>query len=739
MPTAESSAIAAIVGGYHGAPFDILGLHPNPTGGLVVRTFHPDAKEVSVKRGEQLTPMTRVHDEGFFEAVFPEASEFFPYQLSLTYWTDQSQVLDDPYRFGPVLNETDFYLYNEGNLLKAWEVLGAHPTTLDGVSGTVFVVWAPSALRVSVVGSFNHWDGRRHPMRPRGSSGLWELFIPGLGPGEVYKYEIKSRYLGYMANKADPYGFATEVRPNNASVVYDLTQYQWQDAGWMENRKHNQRLEGPINVYEIHLGSWRRKEGNQWLTYRELAEQLVPYAKELGYTHIEMMPVAEHPYDGSWGYQVVGYFAPTSRFGTPDDFRYFVDAAHQAGLGVIVDWVPAHFPKDEHGLGYFDGTHLYEHADPRQGEHKDWGTFIFNFGRAEIRNFLISNALFWLEQYHIDGLRVDAVASMLYLDYSRKSGEWVPNKYGGRENLEAVEFLKRFNQQLHEHFPDVLTFAEESTSWPMVSRPVHLGGLGFDMKWNMGWMHDMLSYFQQDPIYRRYHHNSLTFAMMYAYSENFILSFSHDEVVYGKRSLLNKMPGDEWRKFANLRALFAYMTAFPGKKLNFMGSEFAQWNEWNFQTGLDWHLLEKERHAQMLQFSKDLNRLYAAEPALYEVDFSWEGFQWIDFRDMDNSIVSFVRFSKEKKECVVVVANFTPVPRSGYRVGVPVGGYYIELLNSDSAHYGGSNMGNAGGLPSEPTAWQEQPHSMLITVPPLGVMYFKPQAPASSEPTAGES
>lgn len=739
MPTTDSSAIAAIVGGYHGTPFDILGLHPNPAGGLVIRTFQPDAKEVSVKRGEALTPMTRVHDEGFFEAEFPDAGEFFAYQLSLTFWTDEIRVIDDAYRFGPLLNETDLYLYNEGNLEKAWNVLGAHPTTHAGVSGTVFVVWAPSALRVSVVGGFNHWDGRRHPMRPRGSSGLWELFIPGLGPGAVYKYEVKSRYLGYMANKADPYGFATEVRPNNASVVYDLTQYAWQDGAWMENRKNTQRLDVPINVYEIHLGSWRRKTGNVWLTYRELAEQLIPYVKELGYTHIEMMPVAEHPYDGSWGYQVVGYYAPTSRFGTPDDFRYFVDAAHQAGLGVIVDWVPAHFPKDEHGLGYFDGTHLYEHADPRQGEHKDWGTFIFNFGRPEVRNFLVSNALFWLEHYHIDGLRVDAVASMLYLDYSRKSGEWVPNRYGGRENLEAVEFLKRFNLQVHEHFPDVLTFAEESTSWPMVSRPVHLGGLGFDLKWNMGWMHDMLSYFQQDPIYRRYHHNSLTFAMMYAYSENFILSFSHDEVVYGKRSLLNKMPGDEWRKFANLRSLYAYMTAFPGKKLNFMGGEFGQWNEWNFQTGLDWHLLEKERHAQMLQFVKDLNRIYAAEPALYEVDFSWEGFQWIDFRDVDNSIVSFVRFSREKKECVVVVANFTPVPRSGYRVGVPVGGYYTELLNSDSAHYGGGNMGNAGGLPAEPTPWQEQPHSMLITVPPLSVVYFKPQTPPPSEPTAGES
>jgi len=729
MPTVSPDVIAAIVGGYYSAPFDVLGLHPVLEGeGLVVRAFQPDAKAVAVRRGQAVHPMARIHEEGFFEAVFPDDREFFSYQLDITGWDGVTATFEDAYRFLPVLGEMDLYLYNEGNLLKAWEKLGAHPIVHQGVAGVVFVVWAPSALRVSVVGNFNRWDGRCHPMRPRGASGLWELFIPGLGEGEVYKYEVKSRFRGYLANKADPFGFATEVRPNNASIVFDLSRYQWQDGEWMAQRKTRQRLDAPLSVYEIHLGSWKRKPNGDWLTYRELAEELIPYVKEMGFTHIEMMPVAEHPYDGSWGYQVTGYYAPTSRFGSPDDFRYLVDRAHQAGLGVIIDWVPAHFPKDEHGLGYFDGTHLYEHADPRQGEHKDWGTYIFNFGRNEVRNFLLSNALFWLEHYHIDGLRVDAVASMLYLDYSRKPGEWVPNKFGGRENLEAVDFIRRFNELVHEHFPDVLTFAEESTAWPMVSRPVYLGGLGFDLKWNMGWMHDMLAYFEKDPIYRRYHHNNLTFAMMYAYSENFILSISHDEVVYGKRSLLNKMPGDEWQQFANLRAFYAYMFAFPGKKLNFMGGEFAQWNEWNFQTGLDWHLLEKPRHAQMQRFMQDLNTLYAAEPSLYEVDFHWDGFQWVDFHDVDQSAVSFIRYAKDKRECVVVVANFTPVPRTGYRVGAPVPGFYREILNSDAALYGGSNMGNAGGLPADALPWQSQPCSLLLTLPPLAVVYLKPEA-----------
>jgi 1,4-alpha-glucan branching enzyme len=728
MPTLSPEVIAAIIGGYYSAPFDVLGLHPAPEGkGLVIRTFQPEAKDVAVKRGSHSQPMERVHEEGFFELALAAEKDFFPYQLAVTDWNGHTQIIEDPYRFAPILSETDLYLHNEGTLLKAWEKFGAHPLTHEGLAGTVFAVWAPGALRVSVVGDFNRWDGRRHPMRPRGATGVWELFIPGIAPGTVYKYEVKSRFRGYIANKADPFGFASELRPANASVVYDIAQYTWNDGEWLATRRQHQAFDAPINVYEVHLGSWKRTADNKWLTYRELADELVPYVKALGYTHIETMPVAEHPYDGSWGYQVTGYYAPTARFGSPDDFRYFVDKAHQAGLGIIVDWVPAHFPKDEHGLGYFDGTHLYEHADPRQGEHRDWGTFIFNFGRNEVRNFLLANALFWLEQYHIDGLRVDAVASMLYLDYSRKSGEWVPNKYGGRENLEAVDFLKRFNELVHEHHPDVLTFAEESTAWPMVSRPVYLGGLGFDLKWNMGWMHDMLEYFQKDPIHRRYHHNSLTFAMMYAYSENFILSFSHDEVVYGKRSLLNKMPGDEWRQFANLRALYAYMTAFPGKKLNFMGGEFAQWNEWNFQAGLDWYLLDKPFHAQTQQFVKDLNRIYAAEPSLHEVDFQWDGFQWIDFHDVDNSTVSFLRYAKDKRECVVVVANFTPVPRMGYRVGAPAPGYYKELLNSDAASYGGSNLGNAGGLPADELPWQGQPYSLLLTIPPLGVVYLKPE------------
>jgi 1,4-alpha-glucan branching enzyme len=742
MPATDPNAIAAIVGAYHGAPFDVLGLHPLTSDhrGVIVRTFHPEAEGVAVKRGEVLHPMQRVHPQGFFEAEFPHESEFFTYQLALTYPDGQTAIIEDPYRFSPVLGEMDLYLFNEGNHLRAYEKMGAHPTVHEGVPGVAFAVWAPSALRVSVVGNFNHWHGGRHPMRPRGASGIWELFIPGLKVGEIYKYEIKSRYRNYMVNKADPYGFASEVRPNNAAVVWDLGRYAWNDGDWMATRKDRQNFESPISIYEVHLGSWKRKGAGRddWLSYRELADELVPYVKEMGYTHIEMMPVAEHPYDGSWGYQVTGYYAPTARFGTPDDFRYFVDKAHQAGLGLIVDWVPAHFPKDEHGLAFFDGTHLYEHADPRLGEHREWGTNVFNFGRNEVRGFLLSNALFWLEQYHIDGLRVDAVASMLYLDYSRQHGEWLPNKFGGRENLEAVDFLKRFNELVHQEHPDVLTFAEESTAWPLVSRPVYLGGLGFDLKWNMGWMHDMLEYMQKDPVHRRYHHNNLTFTMMYAFSENFTLPFSHDEVVYGKRSMLNKMPGDEWQRFANLRAVYAYMTAFPGKKLLFMGGEFGQWNEWNVQTGLDWYLLEKAFHRQVQQFVKDLNHLYTREPALHEVDFHWDGFEWIDFHDVDNSIVSFVRYAKGKREAVVVVANFTPMPRSGYRVGVPAPGFYREILNSDSAHYGGSNMGNAGGLPSEPTPWQGQPHSILLTVPPLAVVYLKPERHAGNEGNEGK-
>jgi 1,4-alpha-glucan branching enzyme len=597
------------------------------------------------------------------------------------------------------------------------------------VRGVAFAVWAPNAHTVSVVGGFNQWDASRHPMRPRGASGIWELFLPGLQQGEVYKFEIRSRVAGYHVLKADPYAFAAELRPQTASIVWDLSKYLWEDSEWMKARARRHALSAPMAIYEVHLGSWRRvpAEGDRVLTYRELADQLVPHARQAGFTHLELLPVSEHPYDGSWGYQTTGYFAATSRFGTPDDFRYFVDRAHQAGLGVILDWVPAHFPKDEHGLAYFDGTHLYEHADPRQGEQREWGTLVFNYGRNEVRAFLLSNALFWLEQYHIDGLRVDAVASMLYLDYSRKEGEWLPNAFGGRENLEAVDFIKRFNEVVHQEFPDVLTFAEESTAWPMVSRPTYLGGLGFDIKWNMGWMHDMLEYMQLDPIYRRHHHNNLTFSLLYAFSENFVLPFSHDEVVYGKRSMLNKMPGDYGQRFANLRALYAYMYAHPGKKLMFMSCEYGQWNEWNYQTGLEWNLLDFPAHQQLLFYVSDLNRLYLSQPALHEVDFSWEGFDWIDFRDVDKSIVAFVRRSKTPGDEIIVAANFTPIVRDGYRLGVPQPGFYQELMNSDSALYGGGNVGNAGGLPSEPIPWQNQPHSVLITLPPLGVLFLKRQ------------
>jgi 1,4-alpha-glucan branching enzyme len=751
MPTVNSAAIAAIAGAYHGAPFDVLGIHSVTAEGkpaLAVRAWQPQAQAVSVKRGADLIPMERVHPEGFFEAVFPGEAEFFRYQLSIALpgGTDDPAgrlyVIEDPYRFPPVLTEFDLHLFAEGTHFQLYDKLGAHPIVHDGVPGVAFAVWAPNALRVSVGGDFNQWDGRRHPMRPRGATGLWELFVPGLAQGDLYKYEIKTRYKGYMVTKADPYAFFSELRPRTGSVVWDLSRYEWRDGEWMENRKAHQNLQSPMAIYEVHPGSWKRAEDDRFLTYRELAEQLVPYVKEMGYTHIELLPISEHPFDGSWGYQTMGYYAPTSRFGTPDDFRYFVDAAHQAGLGVIVDWVPAHFPKDEAGLGFFDGTHLYEHADPRKGEHQDWGTFIFNFGRNEVVAFLLSNALFWLDKYHIDGLRVDAVASMLYLDYSRQPGEWVPNEFGGRENLEAVRFVRRFNELVHVKFPDVLTFAEESTAWPMVSRPTYLGGLGFDMKWNMGWMHDILEYIQKDPIYRRFHHNSLTFSLMYAFSENFVLPFSHDEVVHLKKAMLAKMPGDYWQQFANLRALYGYMYGHPGKKLLFMGDEFGQWNEWSEAQQLDWMLLGFDPHRQLQQYVKDLNRLYASQPALHEVDFSWEGFQWIDLHDVDQSAVSFIRRADPKgrnpDDFVVVVANFTPVPRGGYRVGVPAPGFYRELLNSDSAHYGGSNLGNAGGLPADDISWQGQPYSVLLTLPPLAVVFLKPEPSSTAEGAKGD-
>jgi 1,4-alpha-glucan branching enzyme len=728
--TVHPDAVAAICGSYHGAPFDVLGVHPvqvDEKAVVAVRAFLPQASQAAVKprRGEP-QPMTKVHPDGFFEAVFPGRKSVFRYTLVVTTFEDVTIEMEDPYRFPPVLSDLDLHLFGEGSNYRIYHRLGAHLCESEGVKGVGFAVWAPSAERVSVVGPFNQWDGRRHPMRPRGATGIWELFMPGLDEWELYKYEIRSRHQGYLVEKTDPVGFASELRPKTASLVFDLEGYQWGDDTWMENRSRKNALDAPISVYEVHLGSWRRTEDGRWLTYRDLADQLVAYVREMGYTHIELLPINEHPFDGSWGYQATGYFCPTSRFGTPDELMLLIDRCHQAGIGVILDWVPAHFPKDEVGLGFFDGTHLYEHADPRKGEHEDWGTLIFNYDRTEVREFLLSSAMFWLDNYHIDGLRVDAVASMLYLDYSRKPGEWIPNEFGGRENLGAISFLKWFNEAVHREHPDVLTFAEESTAWPMVSRPTYLGGLGFDLKWNMGWMHDMLLYMSKDPIHRRYHHDNLTFSLLYAFTENFILPLSHDEVVHMKGSIIAKMPGDDWQKFANLRALYAYMFAHPGKKLNFMGGEVGQWSEWDFEASVDWALLQHERHHQLQSFVRQLNHTYTAQPALYQIDFDWKGFEWIDFRDVDQSIVSFIRRGEGGTLPIIVIANFTPVPRLGYRVGLPQPGFYHELLNSDAAEYGGSGVGNYGGVTAEGISWQGQPYSALLTLPPLGVLYLQP-------------
>jgi len=628
-----------------------------------------------------------------------------------------------------VLTDFDLHLIGEGSHYKKYEKLGAHVMEIEGVKGVHFAVWAPNAKNVSLIGDFNNWNSKTHPMHSLGSSGIWELFVPGIGEGAVYKFEIRSRHNKYTAQKADPFAFYFELRPKSASIVYDIDGYGWNDGEWMEGRPKTHWLDSPVSMYEVHLGSWMRapEEGSRWLNYRELAEKLIPYVKEMGYTHIQLLPVTEHPLDASWGYQPLGHFAPTSRHGEPKDFMYFVDQCHQAGLSVILDWVPAHFPTDGHGLGFFDGTCLYEHADPRKGFHPDWGTKIFNYGRNEVRSFLISNALFWFEKYHIDGLRVDAVASMLYLDYSRKEGEWIPNMYGGRENLEAIDFLKRFNEVSHEYYPGVLTIAEESTAWPNVSKPTYLGGLGFSMKWNMGWMNDTLEYFSKDPVHRKYHHNNLTFSLLYAFTENFILPLSHDEVVHGKGSLLNKMPGDMWQKFAGLRSLCGFMYGHPGKKLFFMGGEIGQWDEWNFDKSLDWRLLEFEPHQGLQRFVKDLNRVYKSEPSLYEVDFDYRGFEWIDFHDVEGSAIAFLRRAKNPEDFTVFICNFTPVPRLNYRLGVPKPGFYREILNSDSSIYWGSNMGNAGGVYAEHIPFQGRPHSIRISLPPLAVVVFKPE------------
>ena len=727
--TVSTGEIESIIGGYHGNPFAVLGPH-EVEGGLAIRAFLPQAEHVAAIIQEKSHPLTRHHWDGFFEIVLPKAKLDTAYQLQLQTHGGDTLLFEDPYAFGSALSDTDRYLLAEGTHEKAYEHLGAHLLEINGVAGTRFLVWAPNAQRVSVIGNFNSWDGRRHPMRLHPGSGLWEIFIPGLAQGTLYKYEIKTNYKDYTVAKSDPVAFASQMRPDTASVIWDINTYQWRDDTWMSSRSEHNALNGPISIYELHLGSWRLKDGWEWLTYRELITELIPYVKEMGYTHIELLPVAEHPFDGSWGYQVTGYFAPTSRFGTPNDFMAFVDACHQADIGVILDWVPAHFPMDQHGLGFFDGTHLYEHEDPRLGAHPDWGTYIFNFGRNEVRQFLISNALFWLDKYHIDGLRVDAVASMLYLDFSREDGEWLPNRYGGRENIEALHFLRTFNERVHALFPHTLTIAEESTSWPGVTHPTddNPQNLGFDLKWNMGWMHDTLRYMKNDPVYRAYHQGSLTFSMLYAFSEKFTLPLSHDEVVHLKKSMLDKMPGDFWQKFANLRLLYSYQWAHPGKKLLFMGGDIGQWQEWSEARSLDWYLLQYPEHQGLRNYVQALNQLYVSQPALYEDDNSWEGFRWLDFRDAQRSILSFARLAPNKNEAVIVGCNFTPIVRQDYRLGVPDPGAYRELLNSDTAVYGGSNVINEGEFIAEAIPWHDQPYSIRITLPPLGATFLKRDA-----------
>jgi|HigsolmetaAR203D_1030402.scaffolds.fasta_scaffold00512_9 1,4-alpha-glucan branching enzyme len=722
--------VDAIVRADHGDPFAVLGLHEDPGGRLVLRCMLPRAKTVRAvdpSDGSTLAELERIHPEGFFEGIVPGRRERFAYRFRVDLPEGEVEI-EDPYRFGPWLGQLDVHLLAEGNHLRNYDKLGARPTVHEGVAGVVFCVWAPSARKVSVVGDFNDWDGRVHPMRLRHECGVWEIFLPGLTAGIRYKYEIRGPDGELVPLKADPYAFAAEQPPRTASVVYGLPSREWRDTPWIESRIDRNSREAPISIYEVHLGSWRRtpEEGNRYLTYGELAESLVAHVKALNFTHIELLPVSEYPFDGSWGYQPIGLYAPTSRFGTPEDFQCFVEHCHREGVGVLLDWVPGHFPTDAHGLGRFDGTCLYEHADPRQGFHQDWNTLIYNYGRREVRNFLLGNALYWMERFHLDGLRVDAVASMLYLDYSRKEGEWVPNRYGGRENLEAIELLQRMNTEIFGRYPGATTIAEESTAWPAVSRPVYAGGLGFGFKWNMGWMHDTLRYMSKDPIHRRYHHNDLTFGLLYAFSENFILPLSHDEVVHGKGSLINKMPGDTWQKFANLRVYYTFMWTHPGKKLLFMGGEFAQWREWNHDTSLDWHLLDEPAHQGIMALVRDLNRLYRETPALHVLDCEPAGFEWIEAQDVDNSVLAWLRRGRDEDPPVLVVANFTPVPLQNYRIGVPSGGYWREIFNSDAGLYGGTDTGNAGGVEAEGRESQGRPYSLSLILPPLGAVVFQP-------------
>ena len=723
LTTLDTGTAQAIVEGRHGDPFAILGPHPKGKD-WVVTAFVPGAAKLSViPAGKGAKPVEAAEVPGFaglFQAVLTKKTDYrFRASAEGTEWE-----FEDAYRFGPVLGEMDEYLLGEGTHRRLWQVLGAHLITHEGVAGTHFAVWAPNAQRVSVVGDFNIWDGRRNPMRQRGATGVWEIFIPGLKEGVSYKYEIRSSYGAVMPLKADPVGFGSEHPPANASVVRDISPRVWNDAKWMSRRQAMQNIEAPISVYEVHLGLWKRAPGNRMLSYLELAEQLVDYVADMGFSHIEMLPVSEYPFDGSWGYQPVGMFAPTIRHGTPQEFRVLIEAAHAKGLGILIDWVPGHFPTDAHGLGRFDGTPLYEHSDPREGFHQDWNTLIYNYGRTEVSNYLISNALYWLEEFHIDGLRVDAVASMLYRDYSREAGQWVPNKDGGRENYEAISVLQRANTICYGEVPGIMTVAEESTAFPGVSRPVSTGGLGFGFKWNMGWMNDTLSYMQKDPIYRKYHHHQMTFGLVYAWSENYILPISHDEVVHGKGSMLSKMPGNGWEKFANLRAYYGFMWGHPGKKLLFMGQEFAQGAEWNHNESLDWHQLEVPAHAGVQSLVRDLNRVYRENPALHVKDTTPEGFQWIDGNDAEGSTYSWVRKGKAGDPMIAIVCNMTPIERR-MRLGLPAMGTWVEILNTDAAAYGGGNRGNMGGLKAEAEVWNGMPQSAMVTVPPLATLYFR--------------
>lgn len=736
LTTIPAKEILAIVDSIHRNPHRVLGMHPveihfkgKRTTVQTVRAWLPDVKTAAVVDCDDRNnrwPMEQVHEAGLFEAIIWERPKPFHYELDLEGIYGHKWTSEDPYEnWVEEVTEFDRHLLNTATHYHLYDKLGAHVIERNGVRGTHFAVWAPEAARVSVIGNFNNWDGRRDVMEYLGESGIWSLFKPGVVEGETYKFEIKTAD-GRLLEKADPYAFYAEQRPKTASIIYTLPEYQWSDQSWMRKRTKSDFLNRPVSIYEVQLGSWMRvpEEGNRFLTYRELADKLVEYVRDLGFTHIQLMPVAEYPFDGSWGYQVTGYFAPTSRFGTPEDLQYFIDTCHSNDIGVLLDWVPAHFPKDAHGLAEFDGTCLYEHRDPRQGEHPEWGTKVFNYGRNQVKNFLISNALYWLDKFHFDGLRVDAVASMLYLDYSRKAGEWIPNEYGGRENLEAVEFLQHLNSIVYTYFPGVMMIAEESTAWPNVSRPTYLGGLGFGFKWNMGWMHDILSYMRNDPIHRRYRHGQLTFSFAYAWSENYILPLSHDEVVHGKGSLINKMPGDLWQKFANLRLLYTFMWCHPGKQMLFMGQEFAQFAEWNEARSLDWHLLEADEHRGIQDLIRDLNRIYRREAALWDDDFTPEGFAAINFADSDNSVLSFLRKTRDNTRQLIVICNFTPVPRENYTIGVPEPGKYRELFNSDSAEYGGSGLR----IKAVKTAGQPAfgfPFSLTLTLPPLAAVVLR--------------